>query len=182
MNDKIYKVFISSTHIDLKDHRQKVIDAILKMQHLPVGMEMFNASSDTQWEIITDTIDDCDYYVLILGKRYGSVIENGSDKGMSFTEREFRYAMEKGVPYLGFLVDDEATVISSNTESDPQKLGRLNEFRKLVESHGTVNYWKNADMLAGHRPSSSAAASCPTRIPNISGTAKCTPSASTAHA
>ena len=55
MNDKIYKIFISSTFKDLKDHRQKVIDAILKMQYLLVGMEMFNVSSDSQREIIADT-------------------------------------------------------------------------------------------------------------------------------
>ena len=153
-NRKIYKIFISSTYTDLKEHRQKVIDAILKMQYLPVGMEMFNASSDSQWKIITDTIDDCDYYVLIVGKRYGSVIEQGPEKGMSYTEREFRYAMKQGVPYLGFLVSDEARIISANTESDPEKLGRLNEFRKLVESNGTVNYWKNDDELAGQVRSS----------------------------
>ena len=94
MNDKIYKIFISSTYLDLKAHRQKVIDAVLKMQHLPVGMEMFNASSDSQWKVITDTIDECDYYLLILGKRYGSLIEEGPDKDISYTEREFRYAME----------------------------------------------------------------------------------------
>lgn len=154
MIDKIYKIFISSTYKDLIEHRQKVIDAILKMQHLPVGMEMFNASSDDQWRIITDTIDDCDYYVLILGKRYGSIMDKGPDKGMSYTEREFRYAMEHGVPYMGFLVSDDAKIEVANMESDPEKLGSLNELRKLVESHGTVNYWKNADELAGQVRSS----------------------------
>lgn len=154
MNDKIYKIFISSTYKDLKEYRQKVIDAILKMQFLPVGMEMFNASSDSQWKIITDTIDDSDYYVLILGKRYGSVMDRGSDKGMSYTEREFRYAMDRGVPCMGFLVHDEADIKASNMESDPEKLARLNAFRKLVEENGTVNYWKNSDELAGQVRSS----------------------------
>lgn len=137
MNDKIYKIFISSTYKDLKEYMQKVIDAILKMQFLPVGMEMLNASSDSQWKIITDTIDDSDYYVLILGKRYGSVMDKGSDKGISYTEREFRYAMDRGVPCMGFLVHDEADIKASNMESDPEKLARLNSFRKLVEEKVT---------------------------------------------
>ncbi|MCR4745824.1 MAG: DUF4062 domain-containing protein [Lachnospiraceae bacterium] len=94
MKDKIFKVFISSTYKDLKEHRNKVIEAILKMEYLPVGMEMFNASSDEQWKVITDTIDDCDYYILILGKRYGSVMKKEPEEGMSYTEREFRYALE----------------------------------------------------------------------------------------
>ena len=154
MNDKIYKIFISSTYKDLKEQRQKVIDTIIKMQYLPVGMEMFNASSDSQWKIITDTIDDCDYYVLILGKRYGSLIQNGSDKGLSYTEREFRYAKKYGIPYLAFIISDDADVKASNVESDPAKLESLNKFKKLVEENGTVNYWKNADELAGQVRSS----------------------------
>ena len=154
MNDKIYKIFISSTYKDLKEQRQKVIDTILKMHYLPVAMEMFNASSDSQWKIITDTIDDCDYYVLILGKRYGSVIQKGSDKGMSYTEREFRYAKKHGIPYLAFIISDDAEVKASNVESDPAKLDSLNKFKKLVEENGTVNYWKSADELAGQVRSS----------------------------
>ena len=148
MNDKIYKVFVSSTYLDLKEQRQKVIDSILKMKHLPVGMEMFNASSDSQWKIITETIDDSDYYILILGKRYGSVMDKGPDKGVSYTEREFRYAMEHNIPYMVFIAADEALITASNIETDPDKLSKLNNFRKLVEEKGTVNYWKNADELA----------------------------------
>ena len=148
MNDRIYKIFVSSTYLDLKDYRNAVIQAILRMQNLPVGMEMFNASSDTQWKIITDTIDECDYYVLILGKRYGSVMKENPDKGMSYTEREFRYALSKRIPCLGFLIDDEALVKVGNIETDPEKMKRLNEFREFVKDKGTINHWKNADELA----------------------------------
>ena len=81
-------------------------------------------------------------------------MDKGSDKGMSYTEREFRYAMKQGVPYMGFLVADEARISSADVESDPEKLGRLNEFRKLVEQNGTVNYWKNPDELAAQVRSS----------------------------
>lgn len=154
MKDKIFKVFISSTYKDLKEHRNKVIEAILKMEYLPVGMEMFNASSDEQWKVITDTIDDCDYYILILGKRYGSVMKKEPEEGMSYTEREFRYALEHRIPYMGFLISDDANIKASNIESDPDKLKRLNDFRKLVEDNGTVNYWNNADELAGQVRSS----------------------------
>lgn len=89
--EKKYQVFISSTYKDLIEARSKVRDAILSMMHFPVGMEMFNAADEEQWEIIQETIDSSDYYVLILGQRYGSVIESGSDAGISYTEKEFRY-------------------------------------------------------------------------------------------
>ena len=82
--EKKYQIFISSTYKDLIEARSKVRDAILSMMHFPVGMEMFNAADEEQWEIIQETIDSSDYYVLILGQRYGSVIESGSDAGISY--------------------------------------------------------------------------------------------------
>ena len=68
--EKKYQIFISSTYKDLIEARSKVRDAILSMMHFPVGMEMFNAADEEQWEIIQETIDGSDYYVLILGQRY----------------------------------------------------------------------------------------------------------------
>lgn len=65
---KKYQIFISSTYKDLVKARAKVRDAILSMMHFPVGMEMFNAADEEQWEIIKETIDSSDYYVLILGR------------------------------------------------------------------------------------------------------------------
>ena len=72
--DKKYQVFISSTYKDLIEARAKVRDAILSMYHFPVGMEVFGAANEEQWQIIRETIDSSDYYVLIIAQRYGSVI------------------------------------------------------------------------------------------------------------
>ena len=101
MQNKKYQIFISSTYEDLIEERQAVLKAILNMKHFPIGMEMFNAGNDQQWKIITDTIDKTDYYVLILGKRYGSILKDGVDRGISYTEREYRYAQKHGVPEIG---------------------------------------------------------------------------------
>ena len=72
---KKYQIFISSTYEDLKTERQKIQDAILSMYHFPIGMEMFSAGDEDQWKIIQETIDSSDYYVLIIGHRYGSTIK-----------------------------------------------------------------------------------------------------------
>ena len=50
--EKKYQIFISSTYEDLKTARKKVQDAILSMYHFPVGMELFGAADEDQWEII----------------------------------------------------------------------------------------------------------------------------------
>ena len=98
--DKKYQIFISSTYEDLISEREKIRDVILSMYQFPIGMEMFSAADEEQWEIIKETIDSSDYYVLIIGKRYGSVIDSGSDQGISYTEKEYRYA--KGIDDAGY--------------------------------------------------------------------------------
>ena len=39
----VYRIFISSTAIDLTDHRKKASDALVRLGGLPVGMETFGA-------------------------------------------------------------------------------------------------------------------------------------------
>ena len=80
--EKKYQIFISSTFDDLKEERQKVRDAILSMYHFPIGMEMFSAADEEQWNTIKETIDSSDYYVVIIAHRYGSVIDSGINAGI----------------------------------------------------------------------------------------------------
>ncbi|WP_376703412.1 DUF4062 domain-containing protein [Mesorhizobium sp. ISC25] len=70
------------------DERRSVIEAVLNLGHIPVGMEAFQASDDTQWDYIKRRIDDSDYYVLIVAERYGSEL-----KGKSYTQMEYEYAV-----------------------------------------------------------------------------------------
>ena len=106
--DKKYQIFISSTYKDLIAEREKARDVILSMYQFPIGMEMFSAADEDQWEIIKETIDSSDYYVLIIGKRYGSVIDNGPDKGISYTEKEYRYAKSIGLPILAYIKEKKS--------------------------------------------------------------------------
>ena len=76
MKDKKYQIFISSTFKDLQVERDNIIKAILELYHIPIGMEMFSAEDEDQWEIIRRTIDISDYYILILGLRYGLLKKN----------------------------------------------------------------------------------------------------------
>ena len=146
--EKKYQIFISSTYDDLKNAREKVRDAILSMLHFPVGMEMFSAGDEEQWEIIQETIDSSDYYVLIVGQRYGSVIETGEDAGISYTEKEFRYAKEQKVPILAFILSDDADIKKSAVESDPKKIEKLNAFNDNVRTGRVVEWWETTDGLA----------------------------------
>lgn len=145
--DKKYQVFISSTYTDLVEARRKVRDAILQMYHFPVGMELFGAANEEQWQIISETIDSSDYYVLIIGQRYGTVIPEGKpDAGISYTEKEFRYALQKGIPILAFLMDDDVTVKPEDVEYDHRE--EFTAFKNAVKTDRLVEWWKNPDELA----------------------------------
>ena len=145
--EKKYQVFISSTYEDLKSVRNKAIHTVLSMNQFPVGMEHFSATNEEQWQIIKETIDVSDYYVLIIGRKYGSTVLDGTDVGISYTEKEFNYALEKGIPIFAFIMDDKAKVDGSGIESDPQKLIRLNAFIERVKTDRIVSFWKNEDDL-----------------------------------
>ena len=66
--DKRYQVFVSSTYADLREERQRAIQTVIKMGCIPAGMELFPAVDEEQFEFIKSVIDDCDYYLLIVGE------------------------------------------------------------------------------------------------------------------
>lgn len=146
--EKKYQIFISSTYEDLKEERRKVQDTILSMYQFPIGMEMFSAADEEQWEIIQETIDSSDYYVLIIGHRYGSVIENGEYAGISYTQKEFRYALDKQIPILAFLIDSSVAVIPEKMEQNISKRRKLDAFIEEVKKGRTVQWWTSEEDLA----------------------------------
>lgn len=143
--EKKYQFFVSSTYEDLKEERSKAIQTILTMNQFPVGMEMFSAADDDQWKIIQEAIDSSDYYVLIIGNKYGSIEETS---GISYTEKEFDYAVDKEIPVLAFIADMSLNISVSKFENDPLKIEKLNLFKKKVKESGRyVVFWKNIDNL-----------------------------------
>lgn len=142
MNVK-YQVFVSSTFVDLEDERRTVIEMILNMGHIPVGMEAFQASDDTQWDYIKRRIDESDYYVLIVAERYGS-----EQNGKSYTQMEYEYAVKTGVPVVAFLLDKAARNDWPSIKVEHEKKLKVEKFRKLCEKK-LVKFWRNRDDLGG---------------------------------
>ena len=141
MQNKKYQIFVSSTYEDLKEERKAIIENISTMGHLPVGMELFVASDDEQFEYIKKVIDNCDYYVLVLGGRYGSVSPR---TGKSYTEMEYDYAIEKGLPVLAFPY--------ANIEQLPEKLKdkdlcQIKKFYEKASNGRMCTIWDNKEKL-----------------------------------
>jgi hypothetical protein len=51
---------------------------------------------------------------------------------MSFTEKEYRYALEKDKPVIGFLHKNPGAIIAKKTEKSEEMKEKLDSFRTLV--------------------------------------------------
>ncbi len=140
--DKRYQVFVSSTFTDLREERKAIIESLLNAKYIPAGMEMFSASDDEQFKYIKKIIDTCDYYVLIVGARYGSI---NPSTGKSFTEQEYDYAVEKNIPVLAFLHDDPYNLPVE--KRDDENRGLLEKFRDKVSDGRLCKMWHTSSEL-----------------------------------
>ena len=141
-----YQVFISSTYEDLKEERSSIIGVLLKNNFIPVGMEQFTAGPKKQWEYCREMIDCSDYYLLIVGGRYGSI---DSETGLSFTEREFRYAKDHDIPIIAILHKHPEKLSVEKSEKTDEGREKIKAFREYVEDSGiTVDYYENAEELS----------------------------------
>ena len=122
-------MFVSSTYQDLQEERQEVMHALLELDCIPSGMELFPAANESQWSLIKKVIEDCDYYILILAGRYGTC---GAD-GISYTEMEYRYALSFGKPTIAFLHKDPGTIQANRCEETKEGKEKLSTFRSFVE-------------------------------------------------
>lgn len=140
--DKRYQVFVSSTFIDFKEERKAIIQTLLNAKYIPAGMEMFSASNDEQFKYIKKIIDTCDYYILLIGARYGTI---NPVTGVSFTEQEYDYAVSKNVPVLVFLHDNPYNLPLEKRDDDKREL--LEAFRAKVSMNRLCKMWNNMNDL-----------------------------------
>lgn len=127
MAGKRYQVFISSTYKDLQKERFEVLNSLLSMNCVPVGMELFPSSNREQFEYVKRLIDSSDYYIVILAGHYGSP----ADDSLVYTEKEFDYALARGVPVYAFI------------HKNPEKraAAQLEKFREKAKTGKALKEW-----------------------------------------
>jgi hypothetical protein len=144
-NEARHQVFVSSTFRDLVEERRQVMQALLELDCMPAGMELFPASDDDSWTLIRQVIDESDYYMVIVGGRYGSVHD---DTGLSYTRMEYEYAVGQGKPVLGFLHADPDSLTVARSELNESAREALRTFRDLV-SRKQCRFWTTPEELGG---------------------------------
>ena len=117
---------------------------ILRLHHIPIGMEMFNARNDAPIDAIKKALDESDYCIFIIGFLYGSKLENGK----SYTETEYDYAIEKNIPILVFPKDETVPISSNQREIDnSENYNLLKDFREKASKKCMVK-WNNETNLS----------------------------------
>lgn len=115
---KVYRVFISSVFRCLEKERKMIADLIVKNNMLPIGMENFvGATNQVSLDIVKEQLDKCDVIIGVASFLYGSIVHQNKEKcalnncnkcndnacGISYTEFEWRYALQRNIPYYCFV-------------------------------------------------------------------------------
>ena len=136
---------MSSTYEDLKSERQAALSCLIDMNCIPVGMEQFPASSLSQWEYIKRMIDMSDYYLLIVAGKYGSI---DPEENISYTEKEYRYAVGKKMPILAFLHQNIDLLPVIKVGATDEERDRVKNFHNTVKAAGRlVDFYSNEEEL-----------------------------------
>lgn len=145
-------VMVSSTSSDLKAHRVKAREAILRVKWHPEMMEHDGAAPENALERSLRYVDEADIYILILGFRYGSIPQIATNPNrLSYTELEYRYACERQargeLTILTFLMSAPP---EDHVEEDAESIIKLNAFRADVadaSNKGVSAFFTNPDTL-----------------------------------
>jgi formylglycine-generating enzyme required for sulfatase activity len=131
-----HRAFVSSTFVDLKDHRAHVIGSLQKAGFAVDPMENWTADSDEPKNFSQDRLNGCDLCILLVAFRRGYVPDGET---LSITQLEYEAAVKQGIDILPFMLDDEAPWRAKfdEREKDPEIL----KWRKDLEKrHGVERF------------------------------------------
>ena len=141
--EKRYQVFISSTYEDLKEERANIIQVLWELNCIPYGMEVFPATNNSSWDWIERAIKESDYFILILGGKYGSI----HTSGVSYTQKEYEYAKSVGIPSISFIVNED-TLLANKIEKETTVRQKLDEFKTLVKNDKNCRFYTSPNDLS----------------------------------
>ena len=142
MPTKKYQVFVSSTFEDLKRERAEVIKALLEMDCFPCCMEFFPAANEDSWTYIERLIKECDYYIVLVAGKYGSL----TNEGISYTEKEYQCAIDNGVPTLAFVHKEPENLPAKDNEQDAEKRNKLKRFTSMLQKKLCYMWYAQEDL------------------------------------
>ncbi|MBN2090984.1 SUMF1/EgtB/PvdO family nonheme iron enzyme [candidate division KSB1 bacterium] len=136
----IFRIFVSSTYLDLKDHRKAIEAAINDLDQKFVGMEYLGALDKEPVEACLEMVEQCDLFIGLYAWRYGYVPDNSP---FSITELEYRHAIKLEKPRIFYLIDEEFPWNPKYTEKGKP----LEDFKHLIDKERVRDTFKDPQDL-----------------------------------
>jgi hypothetical protein len=136
------KVFLSSTHDDLIEHRRAAHDALEQLGLHVIWMESFGARPEDSTVACLREVEESDLFVGIYAHRYGYIPDG---KNVSITEEEFNHAQKLGKPIFGFIVTADCPWNPEMVEFD--KKSNLDALLKRVKQQ-PIRFFTTPENLA----------------------------------
>ena len=152
--DRLFTAFVSSTFLDLREERQRLVGVLLGQRCVPLGMEFFPSTGRTQWPLIKESIRAADFCIFVVAGRYGTMSDGHE---ISWCHREFREAVATEKPVIGILHQNPAALPPDKQEASADGLEKLWQFRREVEAHTVCRYFLDLADLVDSVTSSIAA-------------------------
>ncbi|HXO39882.1 MAG TPA: DUF4062 domain-containing protein [Thermoanaerobaculia bacterium] len=142
-----YKVFVSSTRIDLPRHREAVKNALLKTGYFPVEMEDFGARDAEPVTACLGLVGESDLFVGVYAWRYGFMPPGAA---RSITAEELEQARRLGKPRFCFLVDESQPwpAVPGMAEESPESRELLRALKSSLRAERMVASFNTPDELA----------------------------------
>jgi hypothetical protein len=136
--------FISSTYIDMVQHRNAVIGKIQSKSGIINAQEFFGARDSQPLDTCLREVERSQVFLLFLSPRNGSI---DPESGKSFVEREYEKACERGILKLAYIMDEEyeypIKYVSRGEEAQS-----LEAFKQRVMTELTVSRFTTPEDLA----------------------------------
>ena len=143
MPQQQYIVMVSSTVRDLNEHRQGILDACLRVGMFPKMMEHLPANDDDAIANSLALVNEADVYLGIFAYRYG-YIPKGRTK--SITQLEYEHAVQRGIPCLLFIIDDDHPVKGPDVERGVGA-DKLEQFKDRLRQNNFIPTFKSPEDL-----------------------------------
>ena len=107
------KAVISSTVLDLPEHRREVREACLRQKVFPLMMEHLPALDADAIQASLALVDEADIYIGVFAYRYG---HQPAGHEISITEMEYNRAVQRGIPCFIFTMTDDHPIKREDVE------------------------------------------------------------------
>lgn len=131
MIDKRYHVFICTSGADMQAERVVLSQALVSQGFFSWGLEQRTPLTTA---FARRQIDDCDYFVLLLGGCYGDL----SASGVSYMHLEYIYAVTKQKPILVLMHEAPELRAPEFREVTGEGRSKFNDFRQQLQRERDV--------------------------------------------